>query len=142
MAERLRDLDILIDTRLQITYKNTGKEGNNGVSKDIRRCVEKLWEISKNVSKGELVTTYTRIKMPPDRAIYLIEEMVMYDLNYAASPGDKKKSFGADIERYINETWTLAKTFLTKYESEQKSKDRLYKEERERVLEEIRLAKR
>jgi hypothetical protein len=149
MAERLRDLDNLIDKRLQIIFKNTGKDGDNGVSKDIRRCVEKLWEISENASKkGELVTTYARTKMSPDRAIYLIEEMVRYNLKYAASPGDEKKSFGEAIERYIDQTWTLANTFLTKYESEDKRKDRLYQEQQEReaeekarAVQELRLAK-
>ncbi len=73
IVDRLRDLNVLIDTRMQNEYKFTGREGGNRDSSDVRICVEDLWDISEIVQKGELVKTYTRNKMTSDKAIYLIE---------------------------------------------------------------------
>jgi hypothetical protein len=133
IANRLKDLNMLIDASLRDKYKRTGREGGNTVSSDIRICAEQMWEITERVDvKGKLVKTYMRKKMTVDQAIYAIEEMCEFRLKYAAEQSSHKKSFGDDISDRIDEAFEIVRDFLTRNESEKRKAERLEAEERRR----------
>jgi len=133
IANRLRDLNMLIDAFLRAEFNRTGKEGGNTVSSGIRICVEKMWEIIERVdAKGKLVKTYVRKKMTVDRAINNIEEMFEYRLSYAAEKSSHKESFGKDISKRIDEVLDLVRDFLKRNESEKRKAERLKAQERRR----------
>jgi hypothetical protein len=133
IANRLRDLNMLIDASHRNEYERTGKETENNVSADIEICAKKIWTISESVNlKGKLVKAYVRKEMTNDQAIYFIEEMFESRLRHAADNDFHKRRYGRDISDRIDQAVALVRDFLTRNESEKHKEQRLKAEEKRR----------